>query len=362
MLLDNESWKKLLEADPYALERDIKDSLLLDALKSLTTFHRDRCLPYLKISDALYGENFEANQLSEVPFIPARLFKEIDFLSTEKSEVIKTMMSSGTSSQLPSRIFLDKDTSRIQGIALSKIMTSFFGKQRMPMLIIDSESTIKNRLNFSARTAGILGFSMFGRNLTFALNDDMSPNFAAIENFLLEYEGDSKLIFGFTSIIWEHLFSSPEIKRKKLQFTGSQLLHGGGWKKLLGSGVTNSDFIERAKSDFGVDRCIDYYGMVEQTGSVFFECEFLVKHTPSFSNIIIRDFENFDVKPMGKEGIIQLQSILPLSYPGHSILTEDQGVLLGFDDCPCGRKGQYFQILGRIPQAEIRGCSDTYVS
>ena len=44
----------------------------------------------------------------------------------------------------------------------------------------------------------------------------------------------------------------------------------------------------------------------------------------------------------------------------HSLLTEDEGILLGEDDCPCGRKGKYFRIIGRLQNAEIRGCSDTY--
>ena len=44
------------------------------------------------------------------------------------------------------------------------------------------------------------------------------------------------------------------------------------------------------------------------------------------------------------------------------LLTEDEGVILGEDDCPCGRKGKYFHIHGRIKNAEIRGCSDTYAA
>ena len=39
---------------------------------------------------------------------------------------------------------------------------------------------------------------------------------------------------------------------------------------------------------------------------------------------------------------------------------QDEGRILGEDDCPCGRKGKYFEILGRIQRAEVRGCSDTY--
>ena len=61
-----------------------------------------------------------------------------------------------------------------------------------------------------------------------------------------------------------------------------------------------------------------------------------------------------------KPGIIQVLSVLPGSYPGHSLLTEDEGTLLGEDDCPCGRFGKYFKVSGRIRNAEIRGCSDTY--
>ena len=44
------------------------------------------------------------------------------------------------------------------------------------------------------------------------------------------------------------------------------------------------------------------------------------------------------------------------------MLTEDEGVIEGIDDCPCGRKGKYFRVLGRLKNAEIRGCSDTYAA
>ena len=90
------------------------------------------------------------------------------------------------------------------------------------------------------------------------------------------------------------------------------------------------------------------------------ECEFSNLHASAFSDIIIRNPKDFSINKIGEKGIIQVCSLLPESYPGHSLLTEDEGVILGEDDCPCGRKGKYFQILGRIKNAEIRGCSDTY--
>ena len=72
--------------------------------------------------------------------------------------------------------------------------------------------------------------------------------------------------------------------------------------------------------------------------------------------------EDFSPCEIGEKGIIQVVSSLARSYPGHSILTEDEGVILGEDDCPCGRNGKYIQVLGRIKQAELRGCSDTYAA
>jgi len=92
------------------------------------------------------------------------------------------------------------------------------------------------------------------------------------------------------------------------------------------------------------------------------ECEFGHLHAPVFSDIIIRRAQDFSVADVGEKGIVQVVSILPKSYPGHSLLTEDEGILLGEDNCPCGRYGKYFKIIGRLKNAEIRGCSDTYAA
>jgi hypothetical protein len=102
--------------------------------------------------------------------------------------------------------------------------------------------------------------------------------------------------------------------------------------------------------------------MVEQTGSVYMECEYGHMHASIFSDVIFRRALDFSVAEIGEKGIIQVVSILPASYPGHALLTEDEGVLLGEDDCPCGRLGKFFHISGRLQNAEVRGCSDTYAA
>ena len=100
--------------------------------------------------------------------------------------------------------------------------------------------------------------------------------------------------------------------------------------------------------------------MAEQTGSIFMQCEFGFLHAPIYADIIVRKAVDFSVAEFGEVGIVQVLSILPLSYPGFSLLTEDEGFIVGEDTCACGRLGKYFKITGRIKSAEIRGCSDTF--
>ena len=123
-------------------------------------------------------------------------------------------------------------------------------------------------------------------------------------------------------------------------------------------GITNQDFKFRLKEKFGIERCYNYYGMVEQTGSIYMECAEGLLHASDFSEIIIRNPDTFEEAKRGEVGVVQTLSVLPKSYPGHSLLTEDLGREVGIDSCPCGRKGKTFQIVGRVPQAEPRGCSD----
>ena len=99
---------------------------------------------------------------------------------------------------------------------------------------------------------------------------------------------------------------------------------------------------------------LDFYGMVEQVGTVFVDCEAGNKHAPAFAEVILRRPLSLRPVDVGETGIIEVLSALPTSYPGHALLTEDQGVLVGVDDCPCGRKGRYFRFTSRVERRTPR--------
>ena len=274
------------------------------------------------------------------------------------------MTSSGTSGQAVSKIYLDRTTSSNQQKTMVKIVSDYTGSGRMPMIILDCPSVVKNRLMFSARGAGILGFSIFGAKKIYALDDDMNLNVEALKEFLEKYKGQKILLFGFTFMVWKHFYKELVRLKDEVSFDLSNgiLIHGGGWKKLVNEAVSPEEFHRRLKDICGLDSIHDYYGMVEQTGCIYMQCECGHLHASIFSDVIIRKPEDFSICKKGERGIIQVVSAIPESYPGHSLLTEDEGEILGEDDCPCGRKGKYFKIYGRLKNAEIRGCSDTYAA
>ena len=73
--------------------------------------------------------------------------------SIPDDEIFKTMTSSGTTGQAVSKIVLNRNVAANQQKALVRIVSDFTGASRLPMLIIDSPSVIKNRQMFSARGA-----------------------------------------------------------------------------------------------------------------------------------------------------------------------------------------------------------------
>jgi hypothetical protein len=349
----------VFRASVYGLPQADKSTSLFPAMCELTEHHRTHCPPYASIL-AAQGEH-QPRQLSDLPFLPVRLFKQHALESIRPEDRFKVLTSSGTTGQAVSRIALDRTTSAYQTKAMVRIMQSYLGKNRLPMLVIDHPGVIRDRQNFSARGAGILGMSNFGRRPQYALHDDtMALNLAALQECLDQAEEGPVLLFGFTFMVWQFLVRALEDSGQRLHIPNGILVHSGGWKKLQDQAVDNPSFKRRLHAVTGIQLVHNFYGMVEQVGSIFVECEQGHLHVPSFAEVIVRRPADWSPAAMGEEGVIQVLSCLPHSYPGHSLLTEDLGTLTGEDNCPCGRLGRTFSVKGRLPQAEVRGCSDTF--
>lgn len=348
--------KEYFELGAFSLNKDKKKYYFKKFLQQLTLHHYKKSKEYKNILKHL-NYNLKNEEIEKIPFLPVNLFKNMKLKSISDKDVFKILRSSGTSKNELSQIYLDKKNSNDQRKILSKIVSTILGKKRIPMLMIDTKPSLKDRSNFNAKIAAFFGFSIFGTNHTFALNPDGSIAYDVINKFLDEYGKSNFFVFGFTNQVYENLFLNLKTNLLNHNFSNGILIHGGGWKKMINIKVNNEKFKKNLFNKIKLSKVFNYYGLVEQTGSIFIECEKCSSLVTSiFSDIIIRD-QNFNVQINGKKGFIQVISLLPSSYPGHSLLTEDIGEIVS-NNCDCSTIGKRFKIYGRIKNAEIRGCSD----
>ena len=350
--------EKLLLEDPYSMDKQNKKFFFKNYLNQLTLHHLNNSKEYKKLINYLGYSSKKKNEIEKIPFIPVRLFKELSLLSVKKDKVIKVLSSSGTTGSKTSKIYLDKKNALNQVKVLQKIINKILGSERLPMLIIDKDIKNFDRSNFNARIAAINGFSLFGKEHTFLLNEKNEIDYVKLNKFLSKYGNNKFFIFGFTSFIYENLIEKLKIKKINLNFKNAILLHGGGWKKLENKKISNEIFKEKIFKKLKLKNVFNYYGLVEQTGSIFIECKCGYFITSNFSDVLVRD-SNFNLLKSNKKGFLQLFSLLPTSYPGHNILTEDIGEIIENKNCSCSINGKRFLVHGRTEKAEIRGCSDT---
>ncbi|NBK26057.1 MAG: acyl-protein synthetase [Spirochaetia bacterium] len=232
---------------PFSLDRGQKEEFLSEILWDLTQHHYAKCPEYRRILDAWPFDMEGQISYKDLPFLPVRLFKEYELRSMEEHDVVKQMTSSGTTGQQVSRIFLDKETATNQTKILTKIVSDFIGTKRLPMIILDTRAILKDRNLFSARGAGILGYSIFGSDKIYALDEEMRIDFEALEAFLEKHEGEDIFLFGFTFMIWQHFYKELAKSGRMLDLSQGILIHGGGWKKLIDEAVDNATFKEKLK-------------------------------------------------------------------------------------------------------------------
>lgn len=343
----SEIFNNFTDSEIY-IEKEIKNKKFKKILNLLHKYHYNFSNEYNLLSKKIFKNK---KDFSFENFLAADIFKSNHLLSVKSKKILKNISSSGTSGK-KSIINLDGDNALIQSIVLKKILEYHFGKNKKTFIFLEKP----NQYEFDAKKAAINGFSILAKKKIFPF----MQNSIDINHIIKETKPNKDeeiVIFGFTSTIWEFFHKYRKQTKEKISKNKNiSIIHGGGWKKLENKKVSKLKFKSFLKS-LGFKNIYNYYGLVEQIGSIFIECNKGNFHTSCFSDIIIRD-KYLNKQKNKKSGIVQLISLLPTSYPGFSILTQDEGVIEGEDDCKCGLKGKYFKIFGRVKKAELRGCSN----
>ena len=363
-LSTKESIEDLLKADPYSMSREEREPRLMDIIRDGVV--RAQVNPHVRsMYTKLEVDPRALSFLNDVPTVPVRMFKTFDLSTCDPKEINRVLRSSGTTSHVPSQVPLNKTTAANQTKALKSILGSYLGERRRTMLVIDHPGINRSSRELSARGAGVRGLAIYAKDTIYLLKEEngvLGLDQDAVSRVAHLSPENDVYIFGFTFIIWSVFCEEMERAGLRLELPNAVVFHGGGWKRLRDLKISRDAFSGRLSRTIGCERSKihDFYGMAEQTGIIFVDCEHGHKHVPVFGHVIVRDIQTMDECPVGKRGLIEVMSILGDSYYCQAILTEDVGVLIGEDDCPCGRKGRYFSVEGRVERAEPRGCGDTF--
>ncbi|MGC2639236.1 MAG: hypothetical protein WA294_18775 [Acidobacteriaceae bacterium] len=357
---------QVLSIPPYSQTPEEKRAALVELLREELDCAVHRHAGYDNYLRGWPVDYRSASQVSEFPYLPVGLLKANPPLSfIEPHEVKRTLTSSATTSQSPSRVVLDSSTSRRMTKGVVSIVRDFIGTARRPYLVIDTADSLRGGNGaLGARTAAIQGLHPFASQSICVLEQneqgDLVLNTSKLMEFAQAQQGAEVLVYGFTWILWNHLVKPLVEENICLNLPNVRILHSGGWKRLQDQAVAKSTFNEQLARVFGCtpDCVIDFYGMVESVGVIFPDCPDGNKHAPAFGEVIVRDPLTLAPVAPGGHGIVQVCSILPTSFPGNLLLTEDMAQVLAYDGCSCGRRGISFRFAGRVPKAELRGCGN----
>jgi hypothetical protein len=265
---------------------------------------------------------------------------------------------------VPSRIVLDAATARRITKGVITIARDFIGAARRPYLIIDTPENLSAQGELGARGAAIQGLGSFASEVVSCLRPgkegDSNLDLEKLLACAAKWKDADVLVYGFTYVIWTQLVQPLQRQGITLGMPNVRVLHSGGWKRLERQAVTRDVFSQGVAAVFGcsANRILDYYGMVENVGVIYPDCDQGNKHVPAFSDVIVRNPLTLAPVKAGERGLIQVCSVLPTSFPGFLLLTEDMAEVIGYDNCPCGRRGTSFRFAGRAPKAEVRGCGN----
>lgn len=363
---DEQTAMDLLFAEPVYSDAEQTNLLFLQALQEELVFHYEHNEMYRQFCDRKgFDPHAEISSLEAIPPVAVSVFKDLGMsLASVPKEDIKLRLQSSATSGTPSTIVVDKITSKRQAKAMVKVIQEAIGRERKPFLVMDIDPRSEFRALLGARFAAITGYLNFASKAGYFLKAKDGVSYFdvdAMQEYVSTIPTDQPVVvFGFTYILYSNVLKA--IREKGITISlpkGSKIIHIGGWKKLESEKISKELFNQQLANCFGIEPVdvIDIYGFTEQMGLNYPDCPCGCKHESSYVKVLVRDVVTNEVLPAGEEGKLEFITPVPHSYPGNLVLTDDLGMIID-GDCPYGRAGKRFKILGRLKKAEIRGCGD----
>ena len=351
---------------PAYSDDEEQQCLYSKALQEELVFHYEHNEMYRQFCDRKgFDPHKDITSLEAIPPVAVSVFKDLGMsLASVPKEDIKLRLQSSATSGTPSTIVVDKITSKRQAKAMVKVIQEAIGRERKPFLVMDIDPRSEFRALLGARFAAITGYLNFASKAGYFLKAKDGVSYFDVDA-MQEYvasipAAQPVVVFGFTYILYSNVLKAVKEKGITIPLPkGSKIIHIGGWKKLESEKISKELFNKQLADCFGIEPVdvIDIYGFTEQMGLNYPDCPCGCKHESSYVKVLVRDVVTNEVLPAGQEGKLEFVTPVPHSYPGNLVLTDDLGMIID-GECPYGRPGKRFKILGRLKKAEVRGCGD----
>lgn len=322
---------------------------------------------YMEKSDFQPGMLKTEEDLKKIPFMHANFFKKYEVLSVDRKDVYEHVTSSGTSGQ-KSQMFFDKNSFDFGNAMIENEFRyyGFLSEELTNYLLFTYEpANISKDLGTAKTDLGLLSYAPVNDTF-FALryngvghDFDVYGTIHALEEF--ERQGRPVRIFGFPSFLYFTVKQMKDTGHRPLKLNpNSMTMLGGGWKGYADKQISKQELYAMVEEMLGIpeQNCRDGYGSTEHSVP-YFECPHHHFHIPIFSRMIIRDVKTLEPLPYGQPGFANFITPHLLSVPAVSVLMGDLAVLHPAEECGCGIKTPYMEILGRAGTSKAKSCAIT---
>src|ERR1039458_10580067 len=144
----------LLMQPPYGVDPQQRHIALLALFRSELAYACDRNSPFRNYVEHWPIDFRVADRIADLPYVSVGVFKANPPLALVGSDDVKrTLTSSATTGQVPSRVVLDAATARRMAKGVITIMRDFIGPARRPYLVIDTPENLTAQAVLGARGA-----------------------------------------------------------------------------------------------------------------------------------------------------------------------------------------------------------------
>ncbi len=359
--MKTDATEKLFNTDPfdYSLENQ---KTFLESFIENTAFHYDhhefthRFFDHEKFHPSLLKTE---KDLAKTPGMMVHLYKEHEFVSVPKEDLVLTLTSSGTGGLKSCQFLNQQGLDNVKKLAL-KIHESLgmVDDYTYNYLCFTYDPAIANDLG-TAFTDELLTNFTKKNEVYYAIQwNEKSGDFELNEQGVVETlkrfseSGLPTRILGFPALIFE-LIKKYELKLDLGPH--SWLQTGGGWKGKADQEIPKLEFRKFIFETLGIlpQNQRDLFGMVEH-GIPYVDCAEGNMHIPNYARVFVRSPHTLELLPKGEKGLLHFLCSYNFSYPAPSLLTTDYG-RLGTCSCPIG--GDILILEGRAGVHKHKGCA-----